>query len=435
MDPLYKCYVSITVPFKALVDGLTFQMGLIARCTNGKTPWVLFFCLISFLTFNIVYYTDQTCHEDKCPLTRESKANISTQSNVISPNEVTIGPSMLASNIDLDFGNEVRHVAFLKVHKAASSTAQNIFLRFGWTRNLFFVMSSTKTIFGYSNMISNVETLTKSNILPTPKNKSFDILCQHVIYNKSAFDYFLPNDTIYIGILREPYEQYKSALNYFRPSYIFRKIQGDFPASRYIRDPLKYEPRSIFTSWTNNRQALEFGFPPHLFSKFNTSEVNMVLENLASEFKLVIISDQMEESILLLRRYLHWSMKDVVFLDKNVAKNKKESTLVQWNDRQFYRQWAKLDYALYEFFLRKLRAQIRDQGPDFDDELILFKEVRKNTSIFCLNNPNKDDILPIDESKWSGPFNITWEDCELLTMEEIPFFQIIGERQYGSLDM
>ncbi|KAK3578809.1 hypothetical protein CHS0354_030231 [Potamilus streckersoni] len=399
------------------------------------TIQVLFICLISFLTLKIVYYTDQTCHEDKCQLTRESKVNVFTQSNVIFPNEVTIGLSMLASSIDLDVGNEVSHVAFLKVHKAASSTAQNIFLRFGWTRNLSFVLSSAKTKFGYSSVISNNESLTKFNILPTPKNKSFDILCHHVIYNKLAFDYFLPNDTIYIGILREPYEQYKSALNYFRPSYIFRNIQGDFPASSYIRDPLKYEPRSIFTSWTNNRQALEFGFPMHLFSKFNTSEVNLILQKLASEFRLVIISDQMEESIILMRRYLHWSMKDVVFLNKNVAINKKESTLVQSNDPQFYRQWAKLDYALYEFFLRRLRAQIQDQGPDFDDELILFKEVRKNTSIFCLNNPKKDDILPINKSKWSGPFNITWEDCQLLTMEGIPFVQIIGKRQYGSLDM
>ncbi|KAL3836443.1 hypothetical protein ACJMK2_021875 [Sinanodonta woodiana] len=378
---------------------------------------------------------DHAYQEANHQVPRGSSVIVSSQSRMLLPYGVNIAPPMLASTTELYFGNGVRHVAFLKVHKAASSTAQTIFLRFGWARNLTFVLSSAKTKFGYSNIISLKESLTKSNILPTSKGKSFDILCHHVIYNKSAFGYFLPNDTIYIGIVREPYEQYKSALNYFRPGYIFRNIKGDFPASSYIRNPLIYEPRSIFKSWTNNRQALEFGFPLHLFSKFNSSEVKLILEKLASEFRLVIISEQMEESIILMRRYLQWSMKDVVFLDKNIALNKTENKLVRPHDRHLYRQWAKLDYALYDHFLRRLRTQIRNQGPDFIDELILFKEVRKNTNMFCLNHPKHDDVLTIHESKWSEPFNITWEDCHLLTMEEIPFLQKLGIRQYGPLDM
>ncbi|KAL3836447.1 hypothetical protein ACJMK2_021879 [Sinanodonta woodiana] len=373
--------------------------------------------------------------EDKRQAIPETTVKTIARSAMILSNTSIDESSILASSKGLNFNDEVRHVAFLKVHKAASSTAQNIFLRFGWTRNLTFVLSPAKNKFGYPNIISLTESLTKSNILPTPKDKTFDILCNHVIYNKSAFDYFLPNDTKYIGILREPYEQYKSTLNYFRPGYIFKKILGEFPASSFVRDPMKYEPASAIFSWTNNRQALEFGFPLHLFQTFNKSEVILILEKLATEFRLVIISEQMEESVILMRRYLHWSLKDVVFLDKNVAFQKKDTTLVQSHDRQFYRQWAKLDYELYEFFLRRLRTEIRDQGPDFDEELILFKEVRKDTSIFCMNNPEKDEFLPINESKWSQAFNITWDDCQLMRMGELTFVQIIRERQYGSTDI
>ncbi|KAK3578808.1 hypothetical protein CHS0354_030229 [Potamilus streckersoni] len=422
-------------------------MRWLARNVKRKTLWFLLFCIIFFVIFTIVHNIDMTCQgnmnwdkrestmNDKRHAPNETTVKNIVRSKMVVLKESTVESSILASTKGLDFGNEVRHVAFLKVHKAASSTAQNIFLRFGWARNLTFVLSPAKNKFGYPNIISLRESLTNSNILPTPKDKSFDILCNHVMYSKSAFDYFLPKDTMYIGILREPYEQYKSTLNYFHPSYIFNRILGNFPASSYIRDPKKYEPGSVISSWTNNRQALEFGFPLHLFHKFNTSEVQLILEKLASEFRLVIIAELMEESIILMRRYLHWSVKDVVFLDKNVAINKKESDLVQSNDRQFYRQWAKLDYELYEFFFRKLRSQIRDEGPDFDQELLLFKEVRKNTSIFCLNNPNKDEFLPIKKSKWSEPFNITWEDCRLMRMGEITFVQMIRERQYGSKDI
>ncbi|KAL3836445.1 hypothetical protein ACJMK2_021877 [Sinanodonta woodiana] len=417
---------------------------------NGKKSPVTNFVLgknTNFVTLSIVLSMDQTYQgsillnyqqsprDNNREITDQSTVKGLNQSFIIIPKKVTTKQLILTSTKGIDLGNKVRHVAFLKVHKAASSTAQNIFLRFGWARNLTFVLSSTKIKFGYSNVISSTESLTKSNILPKPNGKQFDILCNHVIYNKSAFEYFLPNDTIYIGIVREPYEQYKSTLNYFHLGYIFKNITADFPASVYIRDPLKYEPLSIFTSWTNNRQALEFGFPLHLFSKFNTSEVKLILEKLASEFKLVIISEQMEESVILMRRYLHWNMKDVVFLDQNVALKRKKNRFVQPHDRHFYRKWAKLDYELYEFFLRRLRAQIRDQGPDFDDELILFKEVRKNTSIFCLNDPKEGEFISINESRWSESFNITWELCQLLMMEELPFLQIIRERQYGPMDI
>ncbi|KAL3836355.1 hypothetical protein ACJMK2_021788 [Sinanodonta woodiana] len=370
------------------------------------------------MILNIVCHMDQTYQgrmEDRRQVKGQSTVKGFTHSHIIIPKKVTTEPSILTSIKNIDVGNEVRHVAFIKVYKAASSTAQNVFLRFGWARNLTFVLSSTRSKFGYSNVISSTESLTKSNILPKPNGKHFDIQCSHIIYNKSAFEYFLPNDTIYIGIVREPYEQYKSTLHYYRPRYIFKNIKGDFPASIYIRDPLKYEPRSIFKY------------------KFNSSEVRLILETLASEFKLVIISEQMEESIVLMRRYLHWNMKDIVFLDQNVAFNKKDNRLVRPHDRHLYRQWAKLDYALYDFFLRRLRAQIRDQGPDFDDELILLKEVRKDTSIFCLNDPKEDEFIPINESKWRGPFNITWEDCKLFRMGERLFQQIIRERQYGPM--
>ena len=141
---------------------------------------------------------------------------------------------------------EVQHIAFLKVHKAASSTAQNIFLRFGWYRNLTFVLSPAKKPSGYPNVISLRESLTNSNILPPPEGRQYDILCNHVFYSNEAFRKFMPNDTVFIGILREPFDLYNSILNYFRPAYIYKKIGDRFPASTFLRDPLKYEPERLF---------------------------------------------------------------------------------------------------------------------------------------------------------------------------------------------
>ena len=40
---------------------------------------------------------------------------------------------------------EVRHVDFLKVHKTTSSTAQNVFLRFGDSRKLTIILAKIHT--------------------------------------------------------------------------------------------------------------------------------------------------------------------------------------------------------------------------------------------------------------------------------------------------
>ncbi|CAC5371439.1 unnamed protein product [Mytilus coruscus] len=109
---------------------------------------------------------------------------------------------------------EVRHIAFLKVHKAASTTIQNMLLRFGTERNLTYVIPSVNSI--YPNVISLLETVTSNNIRPIPLlSTHFDILCLHVLYNRTAFGQILPNDTVYIGTLRDPFEYFISMMLYF----------------------------------------------------------------------------------------------------------------------------------------------------------------------------------------------------------------------------
>ena len=329
---------------------------------------------------------------------------------------------------------EVQHIAFLKVHKAASSTAQNIFLRFGWYRNLTFVLSPAKNPSGYPNIISLRESLTNSNILPPPEGRHYDILCNHVFYTNEAFRKFMPKDAVFIGILREPFELYKSILNYFRPAYIYKKINNMFPASAFLRDPSKYEPKRLIASWTRGRMAIEYGFPPELFSSYNRTGIDMYLEKLNKEFKLILIAENMEESVIMLRRYLNWKTKDIIYLDLNVARKKNETMLSKAFDRDFYKSYAKIDYDLYNFFYKRLKEQIRAEGSDFDDELLQFKELRKITNEYC-KQQERFTPIQIEATRWSEAFEISKSDCAELQRGEMSFIQQIRIRQYGSKDI
>ncbi|KAK3610806.1 hypothetical protein CHS0354_033846 [Potamilus streckersoni] len=328
---------------------------------------------------------------------------------------------------------EVQHIAFLKVHKSGSTTAQNMFLRFGFHRNLTFILPPFKNVFGYPNIISLRDSLNENNTLPAPKGKTFDLLCNHVIYNRTVFEMYLPKDTVYIGILREPYEQFKSTLNYLRPTYVF-KLKSSLPGSEYLKDPMKYEPKtSVVWSFTNNRMAVEFGIPNNIIKSQNLKKVSNYIETLNKEFSLVIIAELFQESIIMMRRILKWSTQDILYLDKNISLKKNESSFMGPYDRQLYRKWAKIDYALYDFFFKRLRQQIREQGTDFDDELLHFKEIQKLVSEFCTQKKITGNAkIEVQASTWSKAFNVTEGDCKLLKKGEIEFIQMIRKRQYGS---
>ena len=209
---------------------------------------------------------------------------------------------------------EVHHVAFLKVHKAASTTAQNVFLRFGDSRKLTIILAHTHGESRALNVISRVNSINENNVVPPFPGKTYDILCCHVIYDRESFEKVLPNDTTYVGIVREPYSRFQAAIKFFSPSHIM-SIEDDHPVSTYAQDPLKYEPSDPRRSQTNNRMALEFGFPDRLFpgKEANTSkaEIDTYLKKIDSEFRFIIISELFEESMVYMRRVLGWTTKDV----------------------------------------------------------------------------------------------------------------------------
>lgn len=59
---------------------------------------------------------------------------------------------------------------------------------------------------------------------------------------------------------------------------------------------------------TNNRMALEFGFPLEVFRsrKKKTAAITEYLDQLDSEMDLILVVEKLEESMVLLRRILNW---------------------------------------------------------------------------------------------------------------------------------
>ena len=332
---------------------------------------------------------------------------------------------------------EVRHVAFLKVHKTASSTAQNVFLRFGDSRKLTFILAHTHGESTWLNVISYVNSINENNVVPPPPGKTYDILCCHVIYNRESFEKVLPNDTVYVGIVREPYSRFQSAIKYFSPRHIMG-IEGSHPVSTYAKDPLKYEPANPRLSQFNNRMAVEFGFPERLFpgkeANASKTEIEEYLRKIDNEFAFIIISELFEESMVYMKRLLGWTTKDVLFFDKNKSNSKPNPRkIVTEIDNKLLSKFLYLDIALYEFAMKRFEEQIKEEGKDFQDELKHYKEIKQKASKFCLQR-TQTNIISFGESRWDKDFNLTKADCKLFSLHEKDFIQRERMRLYGTLD-
>ena len=341
-------------------------------------------------------------------------------------------PRLVSTNVSFEIKMTKIHykrVAFLKVHKAGSTTAQNIFLRYGESRNLTFVLPIIRQDH-WDNVIGIESTLNDYNILPPPLNKTYDVLCCHVLYNSEAFHKYMPNDTAYVGIVREPFDQFLSTLNYFGAPHIFERIKALNKVLKYLHNPTRYEHGiPYWWSFTNNRMAVEFGFPSNLFRHYSEENSMNYLRKLDKEFQFVIIMEYFTESVVMMRRILGWTTKDVLYFRQNAAR--KSYSFADNTHRYMYERYAKLDYDLYNFFYKRLWSQIQKEGLDFHSELLYFDRLRKEVEDYCRSKVDKSSNYIVSASKWSPAFVVSRDDCDYLDMNEMLFVERIRRRQYG----
>lgn len=329
----------------------------------------------------------------------------------------------------------VRHIGFLKVHKAGSTMVQNMLFRFGLKYNLSFVLPHNSS----------------GTVMPLNSDDHYDILAIHSVLNNYRFKQ-LQSDRVNIAIIREPLDVTISAAYYCRDlrniSYLLK-----VPKETFIRDliihPELYDPG--FFSRTKNTMDYDFGFERyrrkskqrdtitafsrHLrkntqsengfvgysthFEAGDTYQIHSYLKYLNKEFKLVMILEKNEESLVLLRQYLNWEMSDIVYLPIN--SNSHPLVKVTREERARHKAINFLDYALYDFFVDEFERKVKIEGDRFQDEVKHFKRVLNQIMLFCENKGNGKDVLEIFPSLWNDYFVKSRTDCEMMAMPERTF--------------
>lgn len=332
---------------------------------------------------------------------------------------------------------EVRHIGFLKVHKAASSTVQNILYRFGLKRNLSFVLPTE------GHYISKFKYQYRQVMQPLPSDSGkYDILCNHVRFNLRRFEQYLHEDSHYIAIVREPLDLFLSAVYYYRFVWHFgylTRLNADTFIHDLIAEPDKYEETPISKSYTFNPIANDFGYElTSIEDVMETSDeqIDDFVHHIGCVFKFVMLMERFEESLVLLKRRLGWHLQDILFLDLNKykpASHAQKNVNISEEDIDIFKIRNRIDYKIYEYFKNKFERQF-DKEDRISEEVDHFASILEIMHSYCAGNETEFSPLQIVSSEWSSAFNITGSDCELMATPELNMVQVMQQQHRVLLD-
>ncbi|XP_075993754.1 galactose-3-O-sulfotransferase 2 [Genypterus blacodes] len=340
------------------------------------------------------------------------------------------------------------HIMFLKTHKTASSTILNILYRYGESRNLTFALpvNGEKQLF-YPHFFAShfVEGVGSRSV------KEFHIMCNHMRFRKHEVAKVMPEDTFYFSILRNPVEMMESIFVYYHSTIqAFRPLHS---LDEFLDKGLQVYNSSVRNNhYAHNILAFDFGFDNNVATDtaYLEARVDLAIRFTERDFHLILISDYFDESMILLKHALCWSLDDVVSftLNKRSAQSR-HPPLPSTADK--IKRWNALDYRLYQHFnttfwhkVDHLVGQERMRR-----EVSELRELRSRLAQTCLTDGGAVEPSKVKDAKLM-PFQFgaaqiegynlnpgldkqTKEKCQKLITPELQYTDILYSKQFPML--
>ena len=281
----------------------------------------------------------------------------------------------------------------------------------------------------------------KSFVFEYREGDRYNLLANHARFQKQNMSAMMtrPNMTKFITVLREPVFQLESLYSYFKFHKplktsedngiweFFKTVETD---RTELVKKLKSMRAGVVKRLMKNPNAFDLGF-----DQWNEypSEIKKIVTTVQNDFNLVMISEYMMESLLLLKDELCWDLSDIVFFTMNKRPNKFRKNVSP--NRDTIRKWSRIDYALYDHFNKTLWKKIAKKGETFQQELKALKQMKKDLETLCLAKGEFYDKTQswfqiegyqIKKEARDKPY---FQLCKQLTRSEIDYTMVLAEKQ------
>uniref|UniRef100_H2LVC2 Galactose-3-O-sulfotransferase 3 n=1 Tax=Oryzias latipes TaxID=8090 RepID=H2LVC2_ORYLA len=247
------------------------------------------------------------------------------------------------------------NIVFLKTHKTASTTMQNLLFRFGELNNLTVALPIQACGHQFCYPRSFNTQFVHPHTLPA------NVITNHMRFNKTALQHLMPNDTIYITILREPVSMFESLFTYYsRHCESFRRVPNGSLEVFLNRPYNYYRPLEYDSSYAHNCLTFDLGGDKD-WPANDVSYAQAFAAELDQVFSLVMISEYFDESLVLLRHLLSWNLEDILYVKLNMrTEDSKKSVAPDLLAK--IRAWNSIDSYLYEYFNATLWRKLSEFG-------------------------------------------------------------------------
>ena len=164
----------------------------------------------------------------------------------------------------------------------------------------------------------------------------------------------------YLTILRDPVSLFISVWDYYD---LPRRIGGKQRIT--LQKFAMSDDKPNYLSWAhlNFRDITLYDFGLPIRNNDDIEAVKAKILEIEQTFDLVMIVEQFDESIVLMKHMLCWNNEDVTSLKLNVH-NPQSKSSVNEAGRQKLREWLKSDVILYEHFNRIFKAKVAAFGSE-----------------------------------------------------------------------
>ncbi|XP_041120599.1 galactose-3-O-sulfotransferase 2-like [Polyodon spathula] len=334
------------------------------------------------------------------------------------------------------------HIVFLKTHKTASSTILNILYRFGDARNLTFALPHGKynqLFYPFYFAAFFVEGFRSKTI------KEYDIMCNHMRFHISEVRKVMPEDSFYFSILRNPVTMMESSFSYYKYISAFSKVST---LDQFLQDPWSHYNTSLPNNhYAKNLLTFDFGFNNN---GKDERHLNLSIAMIAKTFNLILISEYFDESMILLKNALCWSLDDVVSFKLNSRNNKTKQQL-SMETMEKIKEWNSLDWKLYLHFNRTFWRKIDESmgREKMQDEVEQLRDRRNQLMKICLQEGGAVDPSQVKDTSFK-PFQYgaaeiqgynlnphlndrTKTHCQRLITPELQYTALLYDKQFPDM--
>ncbi|CAL4137271.1 unnamed protein product, partial [Meganyctiphanes norvegica] len=237
----------------------------------------------------------------------------------------------------------------------------------------------------------------------------------------------LHNDSIWVTVVRDPVSLYESLYDFFHLKYLY-KIKLEELIKRPLEDLLLL-PR-YGKKFGKNQMLFDLGYEDNM----TVLDLRRAIEEIENKFHLVMIAELLDESLILLRHLLCWSLHDVVFFTKNARREEVKKDL-PLSTKQTIREMNSADALLYNHFLNKHNTAVAEFGKQkMTDEVAELRGLRDEYFEGCGVKAVKGRDPTLKFKEYSGLVsayslsNNTDMNCFLLSLPELQLVETV--RQY-----